>query len=187
MAHNIQYRGEIKQNATPVIYFNLLNSGTEADETGIAAITVYYSKNGGAATNLATPTFAEIDATNMAGVYELTLTSALTDTVGELAIYITAASCHSVKLTYSIVANIESDTYTRVGAPAGASIAVDIAVIDTVVDAVKVKTDQLNFTGSNINATGITTSMSADVKNELKEAIWEASDADIVFRPGGYG
>lgn len=35
------------------------------------------------------------------------------------------------------------DTYIRLGAPAGASIAADIATVDTVVDAIKAKTDNL--------------------------------------------
>jgi hypothetical protein len=38
------------------------------------------------------------------------------------------------------------DSFARLGAPAGASVSADIATVDTVVDAVKVKTDSLTFT-----------------------------------------
>jgi len=211
MAKNIEHRGEIKQNATPVIYFNLLNSGTEANETGIAAITVYYSKNGGAATNLAAPTFAEISAANMPGVYKLTLDAAMTDTLGELLVYITAAGCHDVKLACQVVANIASDIYSRMGAPAGASvsadiadlntdvaalntklgtpagadISTDIATIDAVVDAVKVKTDQLNFTGANVNANSVTADLSNTAVDKVRDGVWAADQKNVPYRSQG--
>ena len=38
------------------------------------------------------------------------------------------------------------DSFARLGAPAGASVSADIAAVDTVVDAIKVKTDSLTFT-----------------------------------------
>ena len=41
------------------------------------------------------------------------------------------------------------DSFARLGAPAGASVSADIAVVDTVVDAVKAKTDNLTFTVAN--------------------------------------
>lgn len=40
-------------------------------ETGLSGFTVYRSRNGGAATAYTTPTVAEVDATNMPGVYTL--------------------------------------------------------------------------------------------------------------------
>ena len=46
---------------------------------------------------------------------------------------------------HPLVENVEADTYARLGAPAGASIAADIATVDTVADAVKAKTDSLTF------------------------------------------
>lgn len=45
------------------------------------------------------------------------------------------------------------DAYIRLGAPAGASIAADIATVDGVADAIKLKTDGLNFTGTDVKAT----------------------------------
>jgi hypothetical protein len=38
------------------------------------------------------------------------------------------------------------DSFARLGAPAGASVSADIATVDTVVDAIKAKTDSLTFT-----------------------------------------
>ena len=212
MAKNIDFRGEIKKDAgTPDIFFNLLNSGTEANETGIAAITVYYSKNGGAAINLAAPIFSEISAVNMPGVYKMTLDAAMMDTLGELLIYITAVGCHDVKLSYHILANIASDIYGRLGAPAGASVsadiadlntdvaaidtklgtpagadlATDIAVVDAVADAVKLKTDQLSFTGSNVNANAVTTDLSNTAVAKVRDGVWAAEGKNVPYRSQG--
>lgn len=38
------------------------------------------------------------------------------------------------------------DAFARLGAPAGASVSADVAIVDTVVDAIKAKTDSLTFT-----------------------------------------
>lgn len=42
------------------------------------------------------------------------------------------------------------DSFARLGAPAGASVSADIAAADTVVDAIKAKTDLLTFTVANV-------------------------------------
>jgi hypothetical protein len=46
---------------------------TSTPETGLTGFTVYYSRDGGVATAMTTPTVNETDATNMPGVYELLL------------------------------------------------------------------------------------------------------------------
>lgn len=48
-----------------------------------------------------------------------------------------------------LVDNITGNTFTRIGAPVGASISVDIAAVKTVIDAIKVQTDKLTFTVAN--------------------------------------
>ena len=69
------------------------------------------------------------------------------------------------------------DCFTRLGAPAGASIAADIATVDTVVDAIKVKTDYLPsatagaaggvFIAGTNAATTITTSLTTTFTGNL--------------------
>lgn len=55
--------------------------------------------------------------------------------------------------SFSIQNRMAASVYSRVGAPAGASVSADIVTvagyIDTEVAAIKAKTDQLNFTSSN--------------------------------------
>ena len=84
-------------------------------ETGVTAPTVYYarqSENTGQA--LVTPTWAQLDATNMKGVYWLTLTSEVTSVVGPLVISVNATGCAQTDLAINVVANLESDTYNHI-------------------------------------------------------------------------
>jgi len=104
---------EIKKDATPVIYTVMVNSTDGyTPVTGVTAPLVWYIKQGGAATNLTTPTWAELDATNMTGLYSLALTAAMTDTVGDLVVYVKKTDCRDFRASLNIVANLESDTNT---------------------------------------------------------------------------
>ena len=164
--YNINFRGELKQNSAPEIYFNLIDSVANTDKTGVATITAYYSKNGGSAVSLS-PTFGEISAANMPGVYKLTLTTAMTDTLGELCIYISATDAHNVKLAYQVVANIASE-------------------IKAVVDAIRAQTDIFTFTGANVNSapqselTVATVTQAA--KDSIAEGIWATPSVRVPFR-----
>lgn len=53
------------------------------NETGLSSFTVYRSRNGGTATAYTTPTIAEIDATNMPGLYSLVVDEDTTITSGD--------------------------------------------------------------------------------------------------------
>ncbi len=121
---------EIKKDTIPVIYVVLVDAtdGYTA-ETSITAPTVYYVKQGGSATNLVSPTWAELDAVNMPGLYSLALTAGMTDTAGNLIVYITKAGCRDFRASIDIVANLEVDSYARLGEPAGASMSADIAAV----------------------------------------------------------
>ncbi len=103
---------EIKKDATPVIYAILVDAtdGYTA-ETDVTAPTVYYVKQGGTATSLGSPTWAELDATNMPGLYSLTLTAGMTDTAGNLVVYISKTGCRTFRKSVDIVTNQEADTY----------------------------------------------------------------------------
>jgi hypothetical protein len=56
------------------------------------------------------------------------------------------------------------DSYARLGAPAGASIAADVAAVKTETSGIKTKTDSLSFTGTDVRATldGETVGISAN-------------------------
>ena len=75
-------------------------------ETGLTTFTVYRSRNGGTATVMTTPTVAELDATNMPGVYTLLMDEDMTLTAGndseEMAYHITQAAMADVTRTIEI-------------------------------------------------------------------------------------
>lgn len=100
------------------------DSATGLGKTGVTAPTVYYAKPGGASTELAAPTWAELDATNMPGFYRLTPSAGMVDTAGNLAFCVQKTGCIPFN---GLVILRPGDAYTRLGAPAGASIAADIA------------------------------------------------------------
>lgn len=144
-------------------------------ETGLSSFTVYRSRNGAAAAAYTTPTIAQVDATNMPGVYTLLLDEDMTIASGndseEVCLHITQASMAPVtrvfelyrpKITEGSTSVAQTgDSFARLGAPAGASVSADIATIDSNVDAIlvdtgttldtnitaiKTKTDSLTFT-----------------------------------------
>jgi hypothetical protein len=75
-------------------------------ETGLTTFTVYRSRDGGTATQMTTPTVAEVDATNMPGVYVLTLDEDMDISDGaaeeEMCFHITQASMEPVTRTIEL-------------------------------------------------------------------------------------
>src|SRR3990167_3710135 len=75
-------------------------------ETGLTTFTVYRSRNGGTATVYTTPTVAELDATNMPGVYSLLIDEDTTIASGsdseEYCVHITQASMAPVTRTVEL-------------------------------------------------------------------------------------
>lgn len=63
------------------------------------------------------------------GLYWVTLDATDTATLGSLVVRVVKATCDDAFVLCFVVANIESDTYARLGAPAGASTAADIAAV----------------------------------------------------------
>lgn len=201
MALNINYNGQIKQNSTPVIYFNLTDFSTNADKTGVSSVTVYYSKNGGNVTELSNATITEMSSTNMPGIYKISLTTDLTDTIGQLLIIIGATDCNTIKLLYDVVGNVAKDIYDRLGTPNGSSLSADIASIkndttnidtniDTIgteitslesdvtsinnnVSSIKTKTDLMTFEGNWIKSAPQTAVNAAIVSQAVRDAIAE--------------
>lgn len=105
-------------------------------KTGLSSFTVYYSRNGGAAAAMTTPTVAELDASNMEGDYILTVDEAgMVSAKGELVMHISAAGMDDVTLAVEIVDNFEKDVLDAVNALNDLSAAqvnteVDIALAD---------------------------------------------------------
>lgn len=89
------------------IYFVAVDStDLKTRETGLSSFTVYRSRNNGTATAMTTPTVAEIDATNMPGVYTLLLNEDTTIDAGddsqEMVFHITATGMAPVTRTVEI-------------------------------------------------------------------------------------
>jgi hypothetical protein len=106
---------EIKKTATPKLPVVLIdNTDHITGKINITSPTVYYVVQDGAAVQKTTPTFGELDATNMKGLYQLTLDATMTGTVGKLVVYVTKAGCDDFRAEVDIVDNIESDSYTKV-------------------------------------------------------------------------
>lgn len=89
------------------IYFVAVDStDLKTRETGLSSFTVYYSRNGGAATAMTTPTVNETDSTNMPGVYEFLVDEDTTldsgDDSQEMVFHITATGMAPVTRTIEI-------------------------------------------------------------------------------------
>lgn len=90
-----------------VIYFVAVDSTDYVTrKTGLSGFTVYRSRNGGAATGMTTPTTAELDATNMPGVYSLLLDEDMTIDAGddsqEMVFHISVATMAPVTRTIEL-------------------------------------------------------------------------------------
>jgi hypothetical protein len=149
------------------IYLEILDSTSTsgARKTGLvfntAGLTAYYVRNGASATSITLATlaaansahsdggFKEVDATNMPGIYRLDLPDAAVGSGAESVVVTVkgATGAAQVSSEIQLVDNVEADTFARLGAPAGASIAADLATIDDFIDtevsAIKSKTDNL--------------------------------------------
>lgn len=132
--------------------------------------------------------FKEVDATNMPGVYELQFADARFSVASstQLQVMISGATNAAPCLfEIQLDTNTAEDVYTRVGAPAGASIAADLVVIDDFLDteigAIKTKTDFLPsatagsaggvfIAGANA-ATSVTTALTANITGNLSGSV----------------
>jgi len=163
------------------IYFVAVDStDLKTRETGLTTFTIYRSRNGAAAAAYTTATVNETDTTNMPGVYELLLDEDMTIGSGndseEVCLHITQASMAPVTRTFELyrpkitagnTLGVESDgDCTKVNTLNGhtaqtgdtyalANGVTGFAAIDTVVDAVKVVTDNLPDSGALTTIDGI--------------------------------
>lgn len=125
----------------------ILMVGAADHVTGLASLTLTLtaSKDGAAFASIA-PTVTDLGN----GFYKLALTTAHTDTLGDLALHITGTAADPTDLIYQVVLDLPGiaqtgDNYARLGAPAGASVSADVAAVKADTAAVKTKTDSLTF------------------------------------------
>lgn len=115
---------EIKQStASYALVFEMRDSTTNLPKTGLT-VTATLSKNGGTFAS-ASGSVTEIGN----GLYKVAANSTDSNTLGVLAVFGAATGAYCLPMAYAVVANLESDTYTRIGAPVGASISADIAAV----------------------------------------------------------
>jgi hypothetical protein len=148
---------EVKQNASVRVFVRLVDVGDRytpiTGKTGADA-TVTFAKGDGTTANYAgSATLTELSAGaySGAGIYQLTVPTAVTDVLGPLGYIISVSGAEKFPgEPLDVVANTAADNYTRLGAPAGASHAADVAAVKSAVDtnatnvtAVKAKTDNL--------------------------------------------
>jgi len=186
------------------VYFVAVDAADFATrETGITVgnFSCYRSRNGAASAAYTTPTFAEVDATNMPGVYSLLLDEDMTIAAGndseEMVLHIKDSGgvmtpvtrtieLYRPKITAGNTLSVESDgdltkvdtldghtaqtgdNYARLGAPAGASIAADLMVIEG-------QTDDIGVAGAGLSAVPWNAAWDAEVQSECADAITAAS------------
>lgn len=139
-------------------YFKLVDSAAGTPETGltIANIDATYVRNRAAAvkndlTALAAVTTAhtdnqgiEIDATNAPGLYRIDFPDAAFATgVDKVILSITCTGCDPAMMFIELTDNEVVDVYTRIGAPAGASISADVAAVKTETASIQTDTNDI--------------------------------------------
>ena len=152
---------ELKQGVALRVPVTLITSATGAPMTGVAfgAVVCYLQKQAGAAAPKVVDgtNWFELDSVNMPGEYDLLLSSGDIDTPGFLRYSVATSTSQTYRGLMEVVANIESDTYTRIGAPAVTSIADDL---QTAITSIKGTSDkdltQIDTAISTIDFTAIT-------------------------------
>jgi hypothetical protein len=172
-AETTMQTGEVyKKNATSrILNVFIKDSTTGAGKTGLtsgsAGLTIAYSRPDQLNTDAQTCSpaamtrgtwvscgFVEKDATNLPGIYEVGLPNAVIAEgvdVATLGIGGVSGTTPTI-IPIGIVDNSLGEIMTRLGVPAGASNAADVAAIKTVVDAIKVKTDPIATAGGLVTA-----------------------------------
>lgn len=155
---------EIKANSTPIKYVLMLSSTDSSGVTGISSPTIYFSKNGSAATQLTGFTWSEVSSTTMPGLYKLTLTTSMTDQIGQLVYYVSYTGCDTYRASFDIVANLESDT-------------------KAVVDAVKTKVDTnldvvVSTRASQTSLDNGVSTLNTEI-NQVSAEVWSSSSRTV--------
>jgi hypothetical protein len=126
---------QVKQNTSFRVPVRLRSAidGTPLTFKTYGQVTVYLQKQAGSSTvkTLGATDWYEVDYTNFPGVYDLVLSTTDTNTVGFLKYSVTTTNGQVYVGVVEIVAGLASDITALIGTPAGASLAADIASIQT--------------------------------------------------------
>lgn len=129
---------DLKQSTATDRYVFMVDSTDHVTgKTGLT-LTIAAGKAGGAFASI-TPTVTE----RGNGWYTLSLSTTDTNTLGDLALHVTAGGADPTDKLFNVVANLEADTFGRLGAPAGASHAADVAAVKADTAAISAKTANL--------------------------------------------
>lgn len=149
-------------------------------KTGLT-LTITASKDGGSFASI-TPTVTEL----ATGWYKLALTSSHTDTVGDLALHITGTGADPTDVVWEVeskdlFSNLTGDAYTRLGAPAGASVSADIAAVKADTAAILIDTAEIGAAGAGLTALASQASVNTidDFLDTEVAAILAAVDTEV--------
>lgn len=133
---------EIKQStATRELVFKLVQTTDGYTPVTSATPTVLIRKEGG---SFASPAGAVTEIAH--GYYRVAANATDTNTLGTLVLYATATGARPADMAYNVVANLESDTFARIGAPGAGDIANDIDALSVQVSALQ------NLSASDVRA-----------------------------------
>ena len=120
----------LKQSTAALVTVRLINSVTGAPVTGVTSGSVtatVYKSDGSSASVTASGNWTEL----AGGFYTLALASGLTSLVGVLTTIVVVSGSSTFGREDQVFAELTDDIYTRIGAPAGASVSADIAAVET--------------------------------------------------------
>lgn len=166
----------LKQSTSRKILVVMIDSTDHVTgKTGLT-LTVTISKNGAA---LAAPSAGTVVERTFGG-YEITFDTTDTDTLGDLWIHISATGADPVDVVLQVVLDLPGvaqtgDNYTRLGAPAGASLAADIAAVNALTTAAAIRS-ALGMASNNLDTQ--LAAIAAFVDTEVA-AILAAVDTEI--------
>lgn len=133
----------LKQSTAANVMVFMTDSADHVAGKASLTLTITASKDGAAFASIS-PTVTE----RGNGWYNLALTASHTDTLGDLALHVTATGADPSDLLCRVSARVVDDVLptTSYTAPDNAMITAIAGYVDTEVSAIKAKTDQLNFT-----------------------------------------
>lgn len=175
---------DVKADSTDIsVVIRIVDSVDGTPETGVvfntAGIDLQYRREGAASVAITEATLAALTTAHTDGgflhigngYYRLDVPDAAfaTGAAGVL-IHGTVTGMVVIGCYVQIRTNLVSDVYTRIGAPAGASIAADIAAIEA-------QTDDIGVAGAGLTAVPWNAAWDAEVQSEVTDALDADSDA----------
>lgn len=195
----------------------IVDSTDGTPETGVTSATagldLQYRREGAAAVALTESDLVAVDSAHAdggikhigAGYYRVDLPDAAVATGADgVLVFGTVTGMVVIAAYHPLVANVEADTFARLGAPAGASVSADILAIDNLVDDlesrvgtpsdlgggatlaanladIEAQTDDIGAAGAGLTAVPWNAAWDAEVQSEVQDAI-EANNLDHLLK-----